>query len=160
MSVNWRMSRLAAGLGSSTSDTLSADALPLPGSPVGRDAFSGSVGRHPGHRAPPPRLLRPLLPAPGSRQLLLAQTLAVVADHEAAAVEGVGGAAHDVGQVAVAAQPLARHEARAVRGVRHQVLARVRRRVLARAQLVQIHGGRGGCEGRGPADGCCGSLCR
>ena len=157
MSVNWRMSRLAAGLGSSTSDTLSADALPLPGSPVGRDAFSGSVGRHPGHLAPQ---LRPLLPAPGSRQLLLAQTLAVVADDEAAAVEGVGGAAHDVGQVAVAAQPLARHEARAVRGVRHQVLARVRRRVLARAQLVQIHGGRGGCEGRGPADGCCGSLCR
>ena len=83
----------------------------------------------------------------------------MVADDEAAAVEGVGGAAHDVGQVAVAAEPLARHEARAVRGVRHQVLARVRRRVLARAQLVQIHGGRGGCEGRGPACGCCGCLC-
>ena len=158
--MNWQMLRLAAGLGSSTSDTLSADALSLPGSPVRRDALGGSVGRHTGHRAPPPRLLRPLRPAaPRPRQLLLAETLAVVADDEAAAVEGVGGAAHDVGQVAVAAEPLARHEARAVRGVRHQVLARVRRRVLARAQLVQIHGGRGGCEGRRPACGCCG-LCR
>ena len=83
----------------------------------------------------------------------------MVADDEAAAVEGVGGAAHDVGQVAVAAEPLARHEARAVRGVRHQVLARVRRRVLARAQLVQIHGGRGGCDGRRPTCGCCGLCC-
>ena len=157
--MNWQMVRLAAGLGSSTSDTLSADALSLPGSPVRRDALGGSVGRHTGHRAPPPRLLRPLRPAPRPRQLLLAETLAVVADDEAAAVEGVGGAAHDVGQVAVAAEPLARHEARAVRGVRHQVLARVRRRVLARAQLVQIHGGRGGCEGRGPTCGCCGLCC-
>ena len=130
--MNWQMFRLAAGLGSSTSDTLSADALSLPGSPVRRDALGGSVGRHTGHSAPPPRLLRPLRPAPRPRQLLLAETLAVVADDEAAAVEGVGGAAHDVGQVAVAAEPLARHEARAVRGVRHQVLARVRRRVLAR----------------------------
>ena len=157
--MNWQMLRLAAGLGSSTSDTLSADALSLPGSPVRRDALGGSVGRHPGHRAPPPRLLRPLRPAPRPRQLLLAETLAVVADDEAAAVEGVGGAAHDVGQVAVAAEPLARHEARAVRGVRHQVLARVRRRVLASAQIVQIHGGRGGCEGRRPACGCCGLCC-